>query len=89
MPSSAAEDWVSYLMGPTPIVITFTTLLVLLIPLLLHLLLYRSSSSTLLPCFLLIGPSGAGKTSLLTLVRMNIRFVHALARDRPNQPRGI
>ncbi|SLM37646.1 signal recognition particle receptor beta subunit [Lasallia pustulata] len=55
-------------MGPSPLVIAITALLVLSIPLFLHLVIYRSTSATTLPSFLLIGPSGSGKTSLLTLL---------------------
>lgn len=55
-------------MEPTPWAIGVAILLVLSVPLLLHLVIYRSTSSTTLPSFLLIGPSGAGKTALLTLV---------------------
>ena len=57
-------------MSPTPLAIGVAVLLVLSIPLFLHLLIYRSTASTTLPSFLLIGPSGAGKTALLTLVRI-------------------
>ena len=70
MTASSLEEWASYLMGPTPIAIIVTILLVLSIPIILHVLIYRSESSSSLPTILLIGPSGAGKTSLLTLVRM-------------------
>ena len=55
-------------MAPKPLAIGVAILLVLSVPLFLHLLIYRSISSTTLPSFLLIGTSGAGKTALLTLV---------------------
>ena len=55
-------------MSPAPLAIGVAVLLVLSVPLFLHLLIYRSVSSTTLPSFLLIGTSGAGKTALLTLV---------------------
>ena len=58
----------SSLLEPTPSVILITILVVLFVPILLHLLLFRSPTRTALPTFLLLGPSGAGKTSLLTLV---------------------
>jgi energy-coupling factor transporter ATP-binding protein EcfA2 len=41
---------------------------VLTIPLFLHFFVFRASGLTALPSILLIGPSGAGKTSLITLV---------------------
>ena len=59
--------WSFDLRNPDPIGLVITALLVALIPLILHLIIYRSSGSTSLPCFLLAGPSGAGKTSLLLL----------------------
>jgi signal recognition particle receptor subunit beta len=40
-----------------------------LLPIIIHVYLYNTSKSgKSIPTFLLIGPSGAGKTSLLTLV---------------------
>ncbi|CAF9924602.1 MAG: hypothetical protein ALECFALPRED_002800 [Alectoria fallacina] len=62
-----SQSWASSLMGPTPLAVSIAILLVLTIPLFLHLLIYRSTTSTTLPSFLLVGPSGAGKTALLTL----------------------
>jgi len=53
------------LLEPTPTTIILTILAVLLIPLTLHLLAYRPSTSAL-PTFLLLGPSNSGKTTLLT-----------------------
>ncbi|KAG6999338.1 signal recognition particle receptor beta subunit [Physcia stellaris] len=55
------------MMGPSPLAIVVTLIVALSIPLFLHLVIYRSTSSNTLPSFLLIGPSGAGKTALLTL----------------------
>lgn len=63
-------------MAPTPLAIGVAILLVLSVPLFLHLLIYRSISSTTLPSFLLIGTSGAGKTALLTLVFNVFRLQH-------------
>ena len=71
MAVSDLEKWASHLMGPTPIAIFVTIVLVLSIPLFLHLVIYRSANSSSLPTILLLGPSGAGKTSLLTLVSMS------------------
>ncbi|KAK4693387.1 signal recognition particle receptor subunit beta, partial [Lecanoromycetidae sp. Uapishka_2] len=64
---SDSQSRVSSLMSPTPVAIGIALLFVFSIPLFLHLVIYRSSSSTSLPSFLLIGPSGCGKTALLTL----------------------
>lgn len=49
--------------------ILFALFVALSLPLLVHLVLYRSSAhGANAPKFILLGPSGAGKTSLLTLV---------------------
>ena len=72
---AAPQSWLTSMMGPSPLVIAITALLVLSIPLFLHFLIYRSNSATLLPSFLLIGPSGSGKTSLLTLVTSTLRLL--------------
>ncbi|KAI9692895.1 MAG: hypothetical protein M1822_004889 [Bathelium mastoideum] len=55
--------------GLSPFVSTIiiTAIIALSLPLFLHFYLYRSRASTSIPTFLLIGPSGAGKTSLATL----------------------
>lgn len=62
------QSWLTALLQPTPSAILITLFAVLSIPLFLHLVIYRSTSSTTLPSVLLVGPSGSGKTSLLTLV---------------------
>lgn len=65
---SDSQSLLSTLLQPTPLAIVLTALVVISIPLFLHLVIYRSTSSTTLSSFLLVGPSGSGKTSLLTLV---------------------
>lgn len=60
------------MMGPSPLAILVTLIVALSVPLLLHLVIYRSTSSNTLPSFLLVGPSGAGKTALLTLVYWSV-----------------
>lgn len=52
----------------SPLQIIFAILIVALTPIFLHTFVFRASGLTTLPSILLIGPSGAGKTSLLTLV---------------------
>ena len=64
------ENLVSDLMGPSLTTIVIALTAAIFIPILLHFLIYRSTSSTALPSFLLVGPSGSGKTSLMTLVRL-------------------
>ncbi|KAH6849636.1 signal recognition particle receptor beta subunit-domain-containing protein [Chaetomium sp. MPI-CAGE-AT-0009] len=52
---------------PSPTVITIGLAIVLFLPILLHFLFSATTPYTTLPSVLLIGPSGAGKTALLTL----------------------
>ncbi|KAL8941849.1 MAG: hypothetical protein Q9211_001657 [Gyalolechia sp. 1 TL-2023] len=52
---------------PSPIFLVTSILLILSIPLILHLIIYSTTSDTL-PTILLVGPAGAGKTSLATLL---------------------
>jgi signal recognition particle receptor subunit beta len=59
---------IEYLFTPSPAIFIVGTLIVLLVPVLLHLLIVRKTPYTTLPSILLVGPSGAGKTSLVTLL---------------------
>ncbi|KAL9090471.1 MAG: hypothetical protein Q9165_005232 [Trypethelium subeluteriae] len=54
--------------------IVISAIIALSLPLFLHFYLYRSRTTTTVPSFLLLGPSGAGKTSLLTLRAASARF---------------
>ncbi|KAL8935956.1 MAG: hypothetical protein Q9216_005172 [Gyalolechia sp. 2 TL-2023] len=60
-------DPLSSMPEPSPIFLLTSILLILSIPLILHFIIYSNTSDTL-PTILLIGPSGAGKTSLATLL---------------------
>ena len=64
----ALQDRIAQLMSPSLPVLLLTIFLVLVVPVVIHRFVFRSSSSTNLPSFLLLGPNGAGKTSFLTLV---------------------
>ncbi|KAK2066701.1 hypothetical protein P8C59_000492 [Phyllachora maydis] len=68
LPSLAAliKTFFEASLSPSPTVFAIGLLLVFLGPVLLHLLVTRASPSAL-PSVLLVGPSGAGKTALLTL----------------------
>ncbi|WPG99339.1 P-loop containing nucleoside triphosphate hydrolase protein [Acrodontium crateriforme] len=61
------EEWLTWTFSPSISAIVVTLLVSLLLPILLHSYLYRQSGAKELATFVLIGPSGAGKTSLLTL----------------------
>ncbi|KAK4153578.1 signal recognition particle receptor subunit beta [Chaetomidium leptoderma] len=52
---------------PTPTVISIGLAIVLIIPIILHFIFSATTPYTTLPSVLLLGPSGAGKTALLTL----------------------
>ncbi|KAL8927572.1 MAG: hypothetical protein Q9208_002379 [Pyrenodesmia sp. 3 TL-2023] len=66
----------SFLPEPSPLLIVLSLLLVISIPLILHLIIYNTTSDTL-PSILLVGPSGSGKTSLATLLeRGRAAFTH-------------
>ncbi|KAK3302608.1 uncharacterized protein B0T15DRAFT_543355 [Chaetomium strumarium] len=54
-------------LSPSPTVILAGVAIVLLIPIILHLIFSATTPYTTLPSVLLVGPSGAGKTALMTL----------------------
>ena len=70
-------DWHSFggiitsLLDGNAIAIAVTVLFAFGLPVLLHLIFYRSAASPPSSNFLLLGPSGAGKTSLLSLVSLS------------------
>jgi signal recognition particle receptor subunit beta len=64
------DSWLTAALSPNLTTIIITFLIVLTFPILLHSFLYRNAAaSTSLPTFLLVGPSGGGKTAFTTLVR--------------------
>jgi signal recognition particle receptor subunit beta len=62
------NSWLTMAFGPNLSTIVVTLLIALTLPVLVHWYLYRSSTLTNVPTFLLLGPSGAGKTTLATKV---------------------
>ncbi|KAK0788950.1 hypothetical protein LTR75_010546 [Friedmanniomyces endolithicus] len=62
------EDWLTWTLSPSLSAILVTLIFSLTLPILIHTYLYKRAVAKELPTFLLIGPSGAGKTSLLTLL---------------------
>ncbi|KAJ4291690.1 hypothetical protein N0V90_009585 [Kalmusia sp. IMI 367209] len=61
------DSWATAAFAPKASTIAVTFVLALLLPILLHTFIYRKATPTTLPAFLLIGPSGGGKTAFLTL----------------------
>ena len=66
------QDWLTWSFSPSLSAILITLLVSLISPLLVHLYLYKSKASAVTPSFILVGPSGGGKTTLLTLVRTKL-----------------
>ncbi|KAI0128776.1 signal recognition particle receptor beta subunit [Xylariales sp. AK1849] len=62
------KQFLEYILTPSAPVIVVGLLIVLLVPIAVHFLVVRTTPYTSLPSILLVGPPGAGKTSLLTLL---------------------
>ncbi|KAF1995274.1 P-loop containing nucleoside triphosphate hydrolase protein [Amniculicola lignicola CBS 123094] len=67
MPWYDTDSWLTAAFAPHPATMAFTLLLVIALPILLHTFIYRKQTPTSLPGFVLLGPSGAGKTAFVTL----------------------
>ena len=65
---SPVEEWLTWSFSPSISAILVTLLISLTLPVAIHYYLYKKAVARELPTFLLLGPSGAGKTALLTLV---------------------
>ena len=68
MPSYTLADILTLLLSPSPAALGSALLVAFGLPLLFHYVIYTSISRSL-PTFILVGPSGGGKTSLHALVR--------------------
>ncbi|KAI4868783.1 P-loop containing nucleoside triphosphate hydrolase protein [Hypoxylon rubiginosum] len=64
----APKRLLEYILTPSTEVFIVGAIIVLLLPILVHLYISRSTPYTSLPSILLLGPAGGGKTSLLTLL---------------------
>lgn len=83
------DSWLTAAFSPSLGAIAITFLVALILPILLHTFLYRAAATTAssLPTFLLVGPSGGGKTAFATLVYCSFSFFqfrtgHACSDDR-------
>ena len=66
-------QYAEYILSPSAPVFIVGALIVFLVPILVHIFVTRSTPYTNLPSILLVGPPGAGKTSLLTLLERGDR----------------
>ncbi|KAF2395699.1 hypothetical protein EJ06DRAFT_517404 [Trichodelitschia bisporula] len=60
------DGWLTQGLAPHVSTITITFIITLALPIFVHWYLYRSRAATVTPKFLVLGPSGAGKTALIT-----------------------
>lgn len=70
------DSWLTRGLGPHLSTIIITAIITLLLPVLLHFVLYRVRKPLKPPSFLVVGPTGAGKTSLVTNVLINVPPIH-------------
>ncbi|OQV04409.1 hypothetical protein CLAIMM_09297 [Cladophialophora immunda] len=67
---SSPDSWATRLLSGDPVAILIAFLVTITLPLLVHLYLYtQTARAKVVPTFLLLGPSGAGKTSLVSLLQ--------------------
>ncbi|KAF8251365.1 hypothetical protein K440DRAFT_496844, partial [Wilcoxina mikolae CBS 423.85] len=65
-PPDSTNSLLMSLLNPTPLAAVVAVITIILTPLLLHFLIFRTRDSTTLPTFLLLGPASSGKTTLMT-----------------------
>lgn len=68
---AAWEGFLTWMFSPNWSTIILSVIVAFTLPVLIHAYLYKKAVAKELPSFLLLGSSGAGKTSLLTLVQYN------------------
>ncbi|KAJ9611083.1 hypothetical protein H2200_004266 [Cladophialophora chaetospira] len=67
---SSPDSWLTRLFSGDPVIILLAFLVTIALPSLVHLYFYTQTARTkFTPTFLLLGPSGAGKTSLVSLLQ--------------------
>ncbi|OAP58792.1 hypothetical protein AYL99_06089 [Fonsecaea erecta] len=67
---SSPESWATKLLSGDPVAIFIAVVVAIALPILVHLYLYtQTARAKVVPSFLLLGPSGAGKTSLVSLLQ--------------------
>ena len=67
---ASPDSWLTRLFSGDPVIVGIAFFVSLALPLLVHIYFYTQTARVkTTPTFLLLGPSGAGKTSLVSLVR--------------------
>ncbi|GAM90230.1 hypothetical protein ANO11243_082720 [Dothideomycetidae sp. 11243] len=67
--NTTVEQWLTWALSPTAPTIILTLLIAILSPIALHFYLYRQRARASSSTFLILGSSGAGKTTLVTLLQ--------------------
>ncbi|KAK6863932.1 signal recognition particle receptor beta subunit [Apiospora arundinis] len=67
-PMEQLAEYIEYILTPSSPVFIVGALIVFLVPIIVHIFVTRSTPYTSLPSVVLVGPPGAGKTSLQTLL---------------------
>jgi hypothetical protein len=78
------DSWTAWSFSPSVSAILVTFLISITLPILLHYFLYRTAAPKQLPTILLLGPSGGGKTTLLTSVSDNHLYFKAAGQISDN-----
>jgi signal recognition particle receptor subunit beta len=67
------DSWLTAAFSPNLTTILISLIVALGLPIIIHTILYKNAAAAAtLPTFLLVGPSGGGKTAFTTLVRSPI-----------------
>ncbi|KAJ4371042.1 hypothetical protein N0V86_008737 [Didymella sp. IMI 355093] len=81
------DSWLTQALSPKPSTILITFAIAIFLPILLHSFLYRkAAASTGLATFLLVGPSGGGKTAFTTLIEALLPDPHVPASSHYRSP---
>jgi hypothetical protein len=87
MPAKGSWDdsWAAWSFSPSISAILVTFLISITLPVIFHYYLYRKVAPKQLPTILLLGPSGGGKTTLLTSVS-DVAYVQRLTLPNTSTP---
>jgi signal recognition particle receptor subunit beta len=71
------DSWAAWAFSPSLSAILVSFLVLITLPMIIHYLHFRSAAPKQLPTILLLGPSGGGKTTLLTSVSSICSYVRS------------